>query len=203
MKSTLLLILFSFLNHVKSPTNMMCGEWARYTQKGECHVYMRQCPDLPIKEFKVLDRFYADFDKIIKVMENPNTTQRISETCTEARIIKPLNANEIVQYFYFDMPMTITDRDILTKNTSYQTPTSYKSISEIYTDPSVPERKGAIRMKNARSSFYFEKQNDGSIKMEYTARADPEGLVPAWFVNLLAGKEAIKMTEKLKKLFNE
>ena len=203
MKSTLLLLFFSFFNHFNPPSNLGCSEWARYTQKGDCHVYMRQCSDLPIKEFKVLDRFYADLDKIIKVMEDVNTTRRISETCTEARIIKTLNANEVVQYFYLDMPMTITDRDILTKNISYQTPTSFKSVSEVYNDPSVPERKGTIRMKNARSSFYFEKQKDGFIKMEYTARADPEGLVPAWFVNLLAGKEAIKMTEKLKKLFNE
>ena len=200
MKSVLLFFL-SFISFVKSDRDKPCGEWSRYTQQGNCQVFVRQCPDSPVKEFKVLDKFYGDFSKIVTVMEDVQTTQRISETCTEARIIKTLSANEVVQYFYFDMPMGITDRDILTKNITYQTPTAYKSISEIYNDPSVAERKGVIRMRNARSSFYFEKQTDGSITMEYTARADPEGWVPIWFVNLLAGKEALKMTEKLKKSF--
>lgn len=200
MKTTLILVL-SFISFLKPPPDKPCGEWSRYTQQGNTQVFVRQCPDSPVKEFKVLDKFYGDFSKIVKVMDDVETTQRISETCTEARIIKTLNANEVVQYFYFDMPMGITDRDIMTKNITYQTPTAYKSISEIYYDPSVPERKGVIRMKNARSSFYFEKQSDGSIKMEYTARADPEGWVPIWFINMLAGKEALKMTEKLKKAF--
>lgn len=200
MKITLLFILslFSFLY---SPTESPCGEWTRYTQQGSTHVYVRQCPNSAIKEFKVVDKFYADFNKIIKIMDDVETTRRISNNCTEARITKVLNASEVVQYFYFDMPVGITDRDILTKNITYQTPTAYKSISEIYSDPSVPERKGTIRMKNARSTFYFEKQPDGSIKMEYTALADPEGWVPTWFINFLAGKEALKMTDKLKKEF--
>lgn len=201
MKSTLLLLFLSFASFLNPKSSKPCSEWSRYTQRGECYVFVRQCPDSPIREFKVLDRFYADLDKIKKVMEDIETTRRISESCTEARLVKTLSGSEVVQYFYFDMPMGITDRDIVTKNSSYETPTAYKSVSEIYYDPSVSERKGVIRLKNARSSFYFEKQNDGSIKMEYTARADPEGMVPAWFVNLLAGKEAIKMTDKLKVLF--
>ena len=61
-------------------------------------------------------------------------------------------------------------------------------------------KNGVIRLRDARSHFYFEKQTDGSIRMEYTARANPNGAIPVWLVNVFARREAKKVVEKLKQL---
>ena len=65
---------------------------------------------------------------------------------------------------------------------------------------SVAYKKDVIRLKSVKTYYYFEKMPDGMIRMEYIGRADPNGWIPAWLVNMMAQTEALKMVEKLKSL---
>jgi START domain len=177
-----------------------CKEWKIKEDKGTLKVYVRECPDSPIKEFKVNDKLYGDFNKLITEMESAEVVKKMSEYCTEARDLQHLNANESVQYYYFDMPIGITDRDVISKITKYKTATTFKSITETYPSDLVPVKKGVIRLQKVRTTFYFEKQADGSILMEYIGRTDPNGWIPAWLINYLAQKEATKVVVKIQNL---
>jgi START domain len=200
MKKLLLHVTFIFSALLLNAQSAPCGEWKNHSVKGSCKVFVRECPDSPVKEFKVLDQFQGNFETLKKVMDDVQTTKRMSENCKEAIFLKKLNANTVLQYFYFDLPMGINDRDIVSKNTTYETATTYLSISEVYNEHKVTLREGVIRLSNVRSSFYFEKLPNGTIKMEYIARADPNGWIPAFLVNMLAGNQAIKMVDKLKEM---
>ena len=96
--------------------------------------------------------------------------------------------------------MGVTDRDVVSSLTIWRTPTAYKTLAESISEDLVPLKEGVIRLQKVRTSFYFEKQADGTIFMEYVGRTDPNGWVPAWLVNMLATREARKMVEKLKYL---
>jgi hypothetical protein len=195
----LLLPLFQMLPTAER--GVPCTDWALYTERGKDYkVYTRECEDSPIKEFKVVDRFYANFDTLAKIMRAIETTQKLSESCTEAKIVRVLDANTVIQYFYFAMPMGITDRDVVTKNTTIVTQNTISSVSDYYEDAAAPLRNNVLRIKKAHTVFFYQKQADGSIALEYTARTDPNGTIPAWFVNMLAGQQARKMLEKLKRL---
>jgi hypothetical protein len=200
MKQLLLHIAFLSATLMLHAQSAPCGEWKNHSVKGSCKVYVRECPDSPIKEFKVLDEFSGNFETLRKVMDDVQTTKRISDNCKEAVLLKKLNNNTVLQYFYFDLPIGISDRDIVSKNTTYETPTTYISISEVYKDYEMAIKEGVVRLTNVRSSFYFEKLPNGNIKMEYIARADPNGWIPALLVNMLAGSQARKMVEKLKEM---
>lgn len=189
-----------FTSFTYNDTDEPCSAWSKADDRGSLKVYVRECPDSPIKEFKVNDRFVGDFTKLVKVMDDPNTIRFLSERCTEARDLKSVAPNQTIQYYYFDMPMGVTDRDVVSKLTIWKTPTTYKTLSESTSDELMPAREGVIRLKKVRTSFYFEKQNDGTILMEYVGRTDPNGWVPAWVVNMLATREARKIVEKLKAL---
>jgi START domain len=179
-----------------------CKEWKIKENKGTLKVYVRECPDSPIKEFKVNDKFSGDFNKLVAEMEKPEVVKKMSEYCTEARDLQHLSDHESVQYYYFDMPIGITDRDVISKITKYKTATTFKSITETYPSNLVPTKKGVVRLDKVRTSFYFEKQADGSIAMEYIGRTDPNGWIPAWLINYLAQKEATKVVSKIQKLIN-
>jgi START domain len=179
-----------------------CKEWKIKENKGTLKVYVRECPDSPIKEFKVNDKFTGDFNKLVAEMEKPEVVKKMSDYCTEARDIQVINEHESVQYYYFDMPMGITDRDVISKISKYKTANSFKSITETYPSNLVPTKKGVVRLDKVRTTFYFEKQADGSIVMEYIGRTDPNGWIPAWLINYLAQKEATKIVSKLQKLIN-
>ena len=199
--STSLLILILGINTASAQMSP-CGEWKTSKENGNYKVYVRECEGSPIKEFKILDRFYGNFDTLVKVMSDVNTTKRISRNCSEARVLKDLGNHESIQYYYFNLPLTLADRDVITKCRIYHTATAYKIESETYSESvvSVAYKKDVIRLKSVKTYYYFEKLSDGMIRMEYIGRADPNGWIPAWLVNMMAQIEALKMVEKLKSL---
>jgi START domain len=203
MKSTVYISFFLMLvfNATAQYQPEPCSAWKKADERGNTKVYVRECDDSPIKEFKVNDRFTGDFDKLVKIMMAPHVIKLMSDRCVEARDLKKLSDNQVIQYYRFDMPMGVTDRDVISKLTVWQTPTALKTLSEsVYQDELEPLKQGVIRLQSVRTSFYFEKQADGTIFMEYTGRTDPNGSIPAWLVNFLATREARKMVEKLKEL---
>ena len=200
MKNTLYISLILLTVNTAFAQYEPCSAWKKADERGNMKVYVRECDDSPIKEFKVNDRFIGDFAKLVKVMDDPNTIKILSDKCTEARDIKSVGENKTIQYYYFDMPMGVTDRDVVSSLSIWRTPTAYKTLAESVSEELVPLKQGVIRLQKVKTSFYFEKQEDGTIFMEYTGRTDPNGWVPAWLVNMLATREARKMVEKLKVL---
>ncbi len=201
MTNTLYISFFLLISHTIFAQYEPCSAWKKADERNSMKVYVRECDDSPIKEFKINDRFIGDFEKLMKVMDDPQTIKVMSERCVEARDIKRLSANEMIQYYLFDMPLGVTDRDVISKLTIWRTPTVYKTLSESFNEDNlVPLKQGIIRLLKVRTSFYFEKQADGFIFMEYMGRTDPNGWIPAWLVNFVATREARKMVEKLKNL---
>ena len=200
MNNTFYVSLFLLISCTAFAQYDPCSAWKKADERGSLKVYVRDCDDSPIKEFKLNDRFVGDFEKLVKLMGDPSTLKILSERCTEARDLKRIDTNKTIQYYYFNMPMGVTDRDVVSSLTIWRTPTAYKTLAESVSEDLVPLKEGVIRLQKVRTSFYFEKQADGTIFMEYVGRTDPNGWVPAWLVNMLATREARKMVEKLKYL---
>lgn len=201
MTNTLYVSFLFLISHTAIAQYEPCNAWKKADERGSMKVYVRECDDSPIKEFKVNDRFVGDFEKLIKIMDDPQTIKVMSERCIESRNLKKISENEVIQYYLFDMPMGVTDRDVISKLTIWRTPNALKTLSEsVNQDELVPLKQGIIRLQKVRTSFYFEKQADGTIFMEYTGRTDPNGSIPAWLVNFVATREARKMVEKLRSM---
>ena len=199
MKSTVYVSFLLLLTYSAFAQYEPCSAWKKADERGNMKVYVRECDDSPIKEFKVNERFVGNFEKLVKIMDDPDIVKVMSERCVEARNLKRLSPTEVIQYYKFDMPMGVTDRDVISKLTIWRTPTAYKTLAESVTqDDLEPVKQGIIRLQKVRTSFYFEKQSDGTIFMEYTGRTDPNGWVPAWLVNLIATREARRMVDKLR-----
>ncbi len=177
-----------------------CTNWTINVEKGNAKVYVRECDDSPIKEIKVTDKFSGNFAALTQLMREPGTTKKMSDRCTESRLIQRLDAQTTIQYFVFAMPFGVSDREVVVKNVIHISADRIESLSQETESDAVPVKKNLVRMKSSMASFVFYKTSDGMIQMEYIGRADPNGIFPPWIVNLFAKKEALKMIEKLKSL---
>ena len=193
----------STINYQLSTTHypLPCTGWKLHIENRNAKVFVRDCADSPIKEFKVTDTFFGNFEALAKVMQDIETTKNISDNCTEAKILKTLDPQNSIRYFYFKLPL-LSDREVITKSTITIQPKRITCVSNVDESEQVPLKKDVIRLRQAYASFTFDKLDDGTISMEYIARTDPNGTIPAWFVNALAGREALKMLNKLKRLVN-
>ena len=195
---TLIFPLLSFFYAYTPADN--CNEWQLKNNEGNFKVYMRDCEYSAIKEIRITDKFGGDFARVVTVMNDIETNKKISESCAEAKFLKHIDNNNSIQYFHYAMPFGVSDRDVVSKITFKKTDSTYSLVTEAVDNNLEKKKSGVIRITNARSSWYFKRTATGEIEMEYTAFADPNGIVPAWVVNSLARREARSSIEKLKKL---
>ncbi len=200
-----ILTLFSALfigNFPIAPVNN-CSEWQLKNAEGNYKVYVRQCDDSPVKEVKLLDKFDGDFPQLVKVMNDIETNKKLTESCAEARLLKTLDKNTSLQYFYYAMPFGVNDRDEVSKVMINATDSTYSCITEAVDDNTVARKYGIIRVTNAHTSWFFRKTATGTIEMQYTGFADPNGSIPVWIINALTRRESRAVVEKLKKLMRQ
>jgi hypothetical protein len=128
------------------------------------------------------------------------TNKKLFSSCTEAKLLKRIDAQSSYQYFYFKMPLTISDRDIVSKVTIKSTDTTYSLGTSSTDGKMVAIKSKVIRMTQANTSWQFKKTSSGDIYMEYYASADPKGKIPKWLVNAFAIREARISIDILKKM---
>ena len=182
------------------PDAAPCSDWKLNAVKGSTKVYVRQCDDSPIKEFKATDQFYGNFDAVAQLMKAVETTQKVSSRCVEAKVLQRLDGATSIQYFLFSMPFGVSNREVIVKNIVRCSATQISSVSEEVDLPDLPVKKDVVRIKRSTASYLFTRLPNGLIEMEYIGRVDPNGEFPSWIINLLAKKEAIKIIDKLKSL---
>lgn len=142
MKSILLFFaLISGTNTFLPPENLNCNEWKLKTETGNYKVYMRECDASPIKEIKLLDKFEGDFTRLVGLMNDIETNKKITESCTEARLLKQIDKQTSLQYFYYKMPIGVNDRDVVSKITINVTDSTYSFATEAVNNNLVAQKK--------------------------------------------------------------
>jgi hypothetical protein len=60
-----------------------------------------------------------------------------------------------------------------------------------------PEVEDIVRIRAFESSWEITPNNDGTVYIDYTAKTDPGGNIPAWIINLGIATGPVKTMEKL------
>jgi hypothetical protein len=183
-----------------SPENKKSNEWETKINELDYQVLVRESDISDIKEIKIVHKFKGNFKKLVLALNNIETNKKLFNSCTEARLLKQLDAHSSYQYFYFKMPLTISDRDIISKVTIHSTDTTYSLVSSAADSKIASFKSKVIRITQANTSWQFKKTRSGDIHMEYYASADPKGKIPKWLVNAFAIREARISIDKLKKM---
>jgi hypothetical protein len=196
------MILYLFLTFLFTPGNNDPKSWIIKTNEPNYRVLVRESDHTGIKEIKIVHKFKGNFKKLIVAMNDIKTNEKLFSNCAKANLLKQLDAHNSYQYFYFKMPITVADRDIISKVTIYYNDSSYSLVSHATDSKLIAKNVDVIRIHKANTSWQFRKTGNGEIIMEYYASADPGGSIPKWLVNALAIRESKISIEKLKKMMN-
>jgi hypothetical protein len=176
------------------------NEWETKINEPNYQVYVRESDISDIKEIKITHKFKGNFKRMVLALNDIETNKKLFSSCTEARLLKQIDAQNSYQYFYFKMPLTISDRDIVSKVTIKSTDSTYSLTSQAIDNKTIRPISKVIRITQANTSWIFRKTRTGDILMEYYASADPKGKIPKWLVNAFAIRESKISIDKLKKM---
>lgn len=90
-------------------------------------------------------------------------------------------------YSYIDLPMMVSDRDVVTRAEALYDRESgvYRLVWTATTEAGPPPKKGVVRLTQSRGSWEFSPLGANQTRAVYENHTDLGGRIPAWIVNPL------------------
>ncbi|MBL4279318.1 START domain-containing protein [Vibrio fluvialis] len=137
---------------------------------------------------------YAAFMTLLEDSSNvPNWIDNVDSS----RVLKQISDNENIVYTRFAAPWPARDRDMVTYSQFKQFAGALVLTIEDASDQ-YPEQEGFVRIKAVKATWTLEKLTNGMTHIDYTAFADPGGMLPNWLANKLSVSSAFNTFEALR-----
>ncbi|WJG28177.1 START domain-containing protein [Vibrio furnissii] len=137
---------------------------------------------------------YAAF---MSLLENSSNLPNWIDHVASSRVLKKISDHEHIVYTRFSAPWPARDRDMVTYSQFQQFPGSLVLTIEDASDQ-YPEKEGFVRIKAVKATWVLEKLTNGMTHIDYTAFADPGGMLPNWLANKLSVSSAFNTFEALR-----
>ncbi|WP_417869186.1 START domain-containing protein [Vibrio furnissii] len=137
---------------------------------------------------------YAAF---MNLLENSSNLPNWIDHVASSRVLKQISDHENIVYTRFSAPWPARDRDMVTYSQFQQFPGSLVLTIEDASDQ-YPEKEGFVRIKAVKATWVLEKLTNGMTHIDYTAFADPDGMLPNWLANKLSVSSAFNTFEALR-----
>jgi len=170
--------------------------WVQKKNSDGIQVFVRDVDGIDFKEFlgvTVMDAPMAVVNRVI--MDVPNQVNWMCDT-KESKVVKDDPVNPI-QYNVVTAPL-VSDRDVVIQTRVVQTPKKIIRSFQGIQHPSVPPRKGIVRMPKMVGVWVFEAVSATQTKVTYQNLADPGGSLPSGLVNMTVVKMPFVSLKKMK-----
>ncbi len=188
------------------PSSNAMGNWELLRDKDGIKVYKKHSVDSKIVEFKGVTVVNAKIETTFEAMLDFEATSKLFLFVEEFRVLKGLerknNNFTMSTYLSTDLPWPISNRDSIGKVTG--------TLSNDYTKVTldvlplrkqvVPLKKGYIRISKFSTKWVLESIADNKTSVSFSMRADPEGYIPAWAVNLISKNQPFHTLRNLKQM---
>lgn len=197
-------LLFFCLFFSTSTFAQKAGKWHLKKNKKDLKVYVRESPDSPFKELKMIFTVEATMSAIVELLQDVDAIPDWVYKCPEAYTITRINDNEEIYYNLIDFPWPLDDRDVVVKNTLVQDPVSKVIRSESFVSSGhVAEKPGIVRIEKLHLWWEFTPKADGKVEVEYYLKSDPGGYLPAWIVNMAIDQGPSQTVKSFRKILKE
>jgi hypothetical protein len=147
-------------------------------------VYSLKAPGAVLKMYKVIGKFKAKLDPIMKVMRDPSACDDVG--CYESYIIEKPEFPHFVTYtFRYPTGAPFKPREYVVLSEFIQDPKT----KEIYVDYKSIEGKLApndccVRVKGMHNKWRFIPKENGDVEVQFVMDHDPGGFIPYFLVNM-------------------
>jgi hypothetical protein len=184
-----LCLLFLTTNALGIENNSEEFNWKIYRNENNIIGFERSLPDAKFIETKSEATLNYPIERLLDVLNNPNSYNQWMYRCTEAHLLEQNNDHSRVLYFVQSAPLGSSDRQvILQTNTHTETEgtikTTVKSIAkEEQSLPPYINDDNRVWMVNYQGEWRLSSVDSDHTKVSYTAHTHPGGFSPAFIVN--------------------
>ncbi|MCE7060877.1 START domain-containing protein [Dyadobacter sp. CY343] len=168
-------------------------DWVVATEKDGVKVYSKTVPDSRIKALKAEYVMEATVEEILDLLVDiPATTKWMchAKACV---LLKKISEQELYYYTEVSLPWPLDNRDFVTHLKITQDPvTKIVTVNSPAVAGEVAPKKGLVRVNHSQSVWKIVPAGERKVKLEYTLRTDPGGLIPAHVVNHFARQAPVE-----------
>ncbi len=144
----------------------------------------------------------TNYQAFLVLLEDSNNLPNWVDNVSESRVLEQLSPSENIVYTKFAAPWPAKDRDMVTYSRYQRLDGAFQlEIKDASTQ--YPEQEGYVRIKSVEANWTLEKLTNGLTHINYTAYADPGGLLPDWLANKLSISGAFNTFAALKRQLPE
>jgi len=177
--------------------------WELSKESGDTKVYTRKKEGEKFKEIKILTRHKTTLNAIMAAFDDTEGHKEWVFKTPESYTVERIDDKTLIYYLKSDLPFPVSDRDLVIKYKWSQNENTKVIITESEgMVGKVEENDSNIRVKDFVSKYTLTPRLDGWIDIEYYAKMDPAGSLPAWLVNVAVTKGPIKTMESLFELLD-
>lgn len=185
--------------------NSVQGKWELVKKTEKIRVYRRSVKGYDIDEFKGVSHNKARIEVIGTVLEDIPAYKEWLEYMSESRVVKKIDENNMIIYQRYNAMWPFHDRDCLIKISVKKDFNLGKVYINMDTtdDPAVPLRKKTVRITELTGRIILEYIDREHTRVEYMAKFNFGGSIPAWQSNMLSKEIPYKMLDRLSKVIKK
>jgi len=173
--------------------------WEQKMDREGIKVFMRQMDNSPLKAVKTVCTINTSLSVLTAVLlDIPGSAEWVYAT-RKIAVLKKNSPSELVYYSELNIPWPVTNRDFIVLLTVTQDQKT-KAVTVLGDNKPdyLPTYKNIVRIQRSYSKWLITPLQNGQVKIEYILEVDPGGSVPAWLINLFAGKGPFETFKKLR-----
>lgn len=191
------------ISGIASSDTSTAGPWKQVKEQDGITVYQREVPGWSIKEVRATGIVAAPIQKVLEIINDVNHAGKINEVVSDAGMIKPETPESYYYFIMLDMPWPTTDRSAIyyrqisvDKEMQCITITD-KADSDMGITPAMEE---TVRIVQSTQEWKLQKIDNGTTKASLTSLTDPNGPIPAFFINTMSVDAPLQSIANLRKL---
>ena len=158
--------------------------WKLQRDKNGIKVYTQVVENSSLKAFKGITEIDAEMETLVAVCKDVMAFPEWQSTTKTAQLLDTEGETGQIHYLEFPAPWPLSNRDAITQFVySFDSSSQSVHVKMLCLPDYLPEKEDIVRIKKSNGYYLFEPQNNGKIKVIYSAHGEPGGKIPAWLAN--------------------
>ncbi|MBS1773627.1 MAG: hypothetical protein JST82_12275 [Bacteroidetes bacterium] len=175
------------------------NKWELRKNSEGIKIYTRSVEGSGIKELKAEFEATGNIRQLAKILlDIPGQKDWVYST-KASTVVKVIAENELIYYSEKSMPWPVSNRDVVTRVKVLQdTAKGTLTLTAFSENNIIPVKKNIVRVPSSQVTWKVSTTGSNRLKIEYYAKADPGGTLPAWVTNMFLTKGPYETFVKLR-----
>ncbi len=192
---TLVILSFTNVNYVQEE------DWELKRKKDNLEVYTRNIAETGVKQLKLHTQIETSLSSIFALFDDVSRNTDWVYGAKEAKVLKILAPNHMMEYSVSDFPWPLHDRDLATNSVVKQDPeTKVVKARSVAVPEQYPQQKGLVRITELDAEWTLTPLPGGIVDVVYVIKTDPGGNIPVFLTNMFIDKGPVQTIEKMREM---